>query len=388
MHNRIKSLDSIRGIAALIVLFHHCYLLINGFEAPARIILDTGSFLLDRILSIFINSFTAGPSAVIIFFILSGFVLTLSLLNREQSYKHFLLSRIFRIYPVLFVSLFISYLLHLLIGINNIPPDSIASEWYRTEFFPKPPVITDFLGSLALTGIKPDHIYLNAPSWSMVHEMRISLIFPFLVLLFSTSKEPAKFLVLAFIISMLGAIATDFMVATRMMIAKDGLIEGTFLYPVMGTVSSLIFFVMGIFLALRRERMNKAIGRLSSRNKLFLLLAAILALVYYDYDVKGFVSYLRAIGAVVLLSLAFSWHGFEKFLHAPVLQWLGRISYSLYLVHWFVIYLVVELLGQTLSLWQLILIIIILSLICAELMSRLVEYPCINLGKKLLRKVP
>lgn len=56
----------------------------------------------------------------------------------------------------------------------------------------------------------------------------------------------------------------------------------------------------------------------------------------------------------------------------------------MYLVHWIILYVVFELLGHKLPFWALIVLVITVSLLAAEIMARFVEYPCINLGKRLL----
>jgi peptidoglycan/LPS O-acetylase OafA/YrhL len=385
---RVSSLDSIRGIAAFSVLLFHCYLLSHDFKRQIDNVIETYGFPWGSSLSLYMNLFTSGRSAVIIFFVLSGFVLTLSLLNRKQSYKKFILSRIFRIYPVLAISVILSYLLHAFIGNNQVPAIT-NSDWY--QFWVAPPIaltIKDLSGHLALTGISPNQIYLNGPIWSLSHETRFYFIFPLLVLLFYKSKEPAKFIILGIILSIAGGMAASFLILAKYVtVGPSGFAEATLLYSFVQTIYFLIFLIAGVFLAIRREKIYILINKLPNIAKSSLLIISLICLFYYDSQYSDFVDYLRGIGAFILIALAFSWHSLEKFLASPTLLWLGKISYSLYLVHWLVIYSMSELFGNIFPLWIFISIIIIASLICAELMSRFVENPCLNLGKKLLQKM-
>ena len=88
MIKRYEELDSLRGIAALIVLF--CHLL---FIFPS--IGDNLNAKFGIVLSILWD----GHSAVIIFFVLSGFVLSLPFYkDNKPNYIRYLIKRICRIY--------------------------------------------------------------------------------------------------------------------------------------------------------------------------------------------------------------------------------------------------------------------------------------------------
>lgn len=383
---RIYSLDSLRGIAAFSVLLYHCYLVSFLVKSSINNALETLSFPARTILSLSINLFTSGHSAVILFFVLSGFVLTISIVTRKQSYKTFILKRIFRIYPILFISIIMSYLLHLLIGHNPIP-NYVQPQWY--QYYVAGPIqitISDLLGHVALTGIRPGHSFLNSPIWSLVHEMRISLIFPLLVLLLSMDKKLAMFIVLGFFLSIAGEMVSNFLIMAKYVQTVYIVILETPLYSMLQTLYYLVFFLMGIALALKREKIHFLINRMPEAAKFISVIIAVIFLIYFDSVTTSFVDYLRGIGAVMLIAFAYSWERFKTGLSMPLFAWLGKISYSLYIFHWLVIYTVFELWGNSLPLWQCVAITIISSLILAELMSRFIEYPFINLGKRILGK--
>jgi hypothetical protein len=86
---RLLELDALRGLAALMVPLYHPRLLFGlhlpGFE----------HYLWSGPLHILV----AGPEAVILFFVLSGFVLALPIVQRKQlPYHAYLIRRICRIY--------------------------------------------------------------------------------------------------------------------------------------------------------------------------------------------------------------------------------------------------------------------------------------------------
>ena len=77
-HRRYNALDSIRGLAALFVMLGH-YL-------PCKLVPW--------------NFFLSGSESVIMFFMLSGFVLSNLLFNNKTTYYEYIIRRVFRIYPV------------------------------------------------------------------------------------------------------------------------------------------------------------------------------------------------------------------------------------------------------------------------------------------------
>jgi len=110
--NRQKSnfdnaLEGLRGIAALWVAFHHT---LGGnfdpkFQPP----------------SIF-HHFTVGREAVLIFFVLSGYVIGLTCINKfsKNNAYSYLLKRIVRLYPMYLIAIVISYGIDYFIGHKSI----------------------------------------------------------------------------------------------------------------------------------------------------------------------------------------------------------------------------------------------------------------------------
>ncbi|CNF37719.1 acyltransferase family protein [Yersinia frederiksenii] len=89
---RIEYLDSLRGIAALMVVTSHFL-----ERTPLR---DTW----------FLSHFNLGQFGVVIFFILSGMVIPYSLGNSKQAIKKFITSRFFRLYPAYWLSVLFAVL--------------------------------------------------------------------------------------------------------------------------------------------------------------------------------------------------------------------------------------------------------------------------------------
>src|SRR5438105_12280270 len=92
---RFRELDSLRGLAALIVVFHHFFWMWFYHQTERT----DPAFLL-------FYPLIAGHESVILFFLLSGFVLSVPYLRgRSQPYGTFLLRRVLRIYCPYFFAL-------------------------------------------------------------------------------------------------------------------------------------------------------------------------------------------------------------------------------------------------------------------------------------------
>ncbi|PTS93173.1 acyltransferase, partial [Pedobacter sp. HMWF019] len=97
MQNKLQKLESLRGFAAVYVILHHL------FNAKCIVFNHDISFL-----------FKFGQEAVMLFFILSGFVIHYSFQrSADRSFRTFLKKRFLRIYIPLIIVFIISYILYL-----------------------------------------------------------------------------------------------------------------------------------------------------------------------------------------------------------------------------------------------------------------------------------
>ena len=112
---RIQTIDGLRAIAAVCVVFYHAILhfdpqLVETVIAPPVAMLQTKSAVLSKLVLTIVN----GEYAVILFFLISGFVLQRSLekfkkLDAVAAYN-FLVRRVFRLMPLIFVTVTIQFL--------------------------------------------------------------------------------------------------------------------------------------------------------------------------------------------------------------------------------------------------------------------------------------
>ena len=166
--HKFAALDSLRGLAALMVVFQHFWEMNHASD--------------DRLRPWWF--FCAGHEAVIFFFVLSGFVLSNQLRNfKFTNYGQFILKRFFRIYPAYYVAILISAILLIFIksyfpsALNGYGLTSWFYVWSQTAFDK-----TMILGSLSI--LYHEGNSLDVVTWSLFYEVWLSLVFPFILLVF------------------------------------------------------------------------------------------------------------------------------------------------------------------------------------------------------------
>lgn len=102
---RFSYIDGLRAIAATSVLFHH---IVSDFVRDAS---DQNTALISFLISI-VSSFDFGRFGVVLFFLISGFVVPFSIKDDNKSdrpIRRFAIGRFFRLYPAFWVSLLFMY---------------------------------------------------------------------------------------------------------------------------------------------------------------------------------------------------------------------------------------------------------------------------------------
>ncbi len=367
---RITTLDSLRGLAALTVVFAHCYevypeaLRFDVHPAELSAWLQPWAWLRYTPLHLF----TDGQQAVMFFFVLSGFVLTLPFLRRTQpSYPRYLAKRFCRLYPPFAVAILFSAALYLLIAPH--PIGALGHE-FNAQSWTEDVTGGQVLRHLLMTGMARDET-LDVPVWSLVHELRISMIFPMLV----------AFAAFGAVWGAIGLTALLYLACAYALIQVG---EESALGTMLATGQYILFFVVGIALASRAERWQATLGAVPSRARTLLWLAALAALLF-PASLLPWARIAWGAGAVGILMLAMTSPKAGRALSLPPLRWLGRVSYSLYLVHVPVLLACVHLLYGRLPLPVILAVAVALSLLGAQIMFRGVELPSIRLGRRLAR---
>lgn len=377
---RYDSLDSIRGLAALAVVLSHTAIALPMFYA-ALSGQSSNDFFVEILTFTPLHLLWTGHEAVILFFILSGFVLSLPYLNnRKLVYKNYLIQRFFRIYIPYIVIILISIFLQTLL----YNPGGIAgmSKWFNWMWML--PLDKELFSHFLFMSGELTHNY-NTASWSLVHEMRISLIFPFLVLLI---KKTSFF--------------HDITLILAVFLLRYA-VPGDLAYKLSDTLYYALFFVIGAVLAKYREPLGSMFQQMNKALKLALFAAALLLYNWHWnfgmvlaetspyrslFEDKAIGDLFIAAGACLFFMFAIYSPFTEKVLTHKIPLFLGKISYSLYLVHPVVLLALFYALYNEANTLVLLAMVPVVSIVLAAFYYKWVEVPSMKIGKLLLSKPP
>jgi peptidoglycan/LPS O-acetylase OafA/YrhL len=185
-------LTALRGLASLVVVFYHALLLYkvgahdDSWKLPFQI--EDGLLLAQQLLLMLFN----GQAAVVLFFVLSGCVLALSLQRGPALdgpvVTAFYIRRGFRILPTLWFSVAVAYLLFPLAnGVHGAVATAATNRTYLA--IPSPPELVGHLIGFYIT--------LNPPLWSLFVELFYSALLPLLFWATLTRQRLAVLLTLA-----------------------------------------------------------------------------------------------------------------------------------------------------------------------------------------------
>jgi peptidoglycan/LPS O-acetylase OafA/YrhL len=371
--SRISELDAVRGIAALVVVLHHCWETLlpdqNTFPfLPAHTPLTATLRIAAWINLSPLKLLFCGRAAVGLFFVLSGLVLSRQI-QANAAYGQFLVRRVFRIWVPF--ALVILAAAALALGLSGPLPQL---PWIN-ESWSVPVTWQLVAGHLLMLGI-PAYVTLDNPIWSLIHEMRISLVFPLLARL--AGRGVSRLLA--------GSVALFTLLSithlTGPVIAQVHSQTGReLLHSLVDTARYCLFFVLGIVLATRGDRITERLRQLPAarRRQLWALAFLLLAIPY----VAGYLELAYALGAALLLALCMGSPRVRQWLAAPWLTWLGKVSYSLYLVHLLVLLTLVHTLRGLMPLPVILALAVTGSFAAAALCNRLIEMPANRLGRRL-----
>jgi len=372
---RLRQLDSIRGLASLsVVLLHFHEVWIP--DDPARLSKWQHTVL------IALRPIYSGSEAVILFFLLSGLVLSLPYLRgKEQAYPQYLRRRVVRVYG--------PYLAALPLGVAG---EAIwqhhayhglwaSGTWSR-------PVSTELIVQhLLFLGVYDWHQF-DFVIWSLIQEMRVSIIFP----------------ILFFVVVRIGGWASIFsgfaLSGAALLLVPDSP-DLSPNYSLGITIHYISFFMLGTAFAAKLGSVENWWQKTGTRTH-YLLGAVGLAAYSFDGSVATrvlrmlrhgdlpavntqliFANWIAAFGALALICSSLHAAKLRRLLIKPFALLLGRISYSLYLIHPFVLLTLTFACGEKVPMWAQFPIYLGGSLLLGWLFCIWVEEPFIRLSRAL-----
>ncbi|MGN7859604.1 acyltransferase family protein [Microbacterium sp. 22303] len=351
-NSRISSLDGLRGLAAGIVLIHHASLIAEPWIDPAGWALLTQSPL---------KLLLAGSEAVMVFFVLSGMVVALPALRTGFSWARYYPARLVRLYVPVIAALGSAALLVQLIprDASTMPEDSWMQDAQATSVS-----AGDVLSQMTL--LRSDYPIDNV-LWSLRWELFFSLLLPlYLWVALRVRRFAMPAAALAVVLMFLGRTTGN------------------------SALAYLPVFLLGTLIAVRfadlqtwadRPRVRRTLPWLAAAASV-LLIASWLARPLTGGTVVADVLWaLAGAGAALLVVLAIVWPGAHRLLETRTMQWLGKVSFSLYLVHAPILASLCYLLGAE-QWWLACLVGIPLSLFAAALFHALVERQAQDLARQ------
>jgi len=348
--SRYSSIDGLRGYLAFGVFVHHA--IITWFY------LHTG--VIDFPPSNFYSQL--GQGSVALFFMITGFLFWSRLLQhgRQHDWLAFAVSRVFRLYPL--------YLPLLLIVLFSV---FYLQGWQLKDSGSK--VVWQILAWLSFD--RPDinqypktGLLISNVTWTLAYEVFFYLALPLLGLVFIYRGHWLQVL-----LCLVGIYALYQLVGWEHSLKKH------FLASFLGGIAAAYWVRNPRLLAWGRSRMAGIIA----------LLALLAVLTLFNRSFK--------LMPLLLLSLFFvivaSGHTLFGALKPRSIRWLGEISYSTYLLHGFVLWIMLQRLPLVLPLethepWPFLLLMVVSScllIIISSLTFLYVEKPGMDAGKKVVR---
>ena len=354
---KLKYVDVLRGLAILAVLMVHCSLYSSQEHFP------------DIIASILAN----GTMGVQLFFVASAFTLFLSMDKRSEIEKYpklnFFIRRFFRIAPMYYVGI-CYYIWQNGFGpgywLGDAPGISIGNVLANIFF---------------VHGFNPYWITSIVPGgWSIAVEMMFYCLVPLLFVKIKNTQQACIFVFITLFIRMV----LEVFFHRFQLISFDQLwADYLFFY----LPSQLPVFALGIlFYYIVKEDYRLTISPV-------LILLTSLALIGQFVGLPVLPDHILFGIAFLVLGIALSKSAFP-FLENPVLLHIGKISYSMYVVHFAVLHWMEKLnlinypaSDSLVNFGIRFLIVIVLTVLISTLFYQFIEVPMQNVGKRLIDKL-
>lgn len=303
MTNQAKTLDrnlyvvqltSLRGIACMVVLVGHAVQVVQYHNPSAG---WAANFLRELI-----TGTVNAEAAVVLFFVLSGCVLSLSLRNvttfNLPIFAGYFVKRVFRLYPVLWLSLLIAPISMVISA--NLAKQGIFADWLDRN------ILSGLSLRHSLLSISGMYTQYNGPMWTLRVELIASVLFPIIFLLMRNKRYRAVTLAVLTIVALL-PVDHRFGTCWALSFAAGALIP-MLPYHARSWNIPLVWLALVAFVYDRF-----ALGGLNVPPRIFDLI--------------------ETAAAFVIIRDIFAAGERYQFLLAPKLIMLGEISFSIYLLH-------------------------------------------------------
>jgi peptidoglycan/LPS O-acetylase OafA/YrhL len=260
-----------------------------------------------------LHSLLDGKSAVAFFFVLSGFVLHFSWKGawpEQSSWLGFIVKRCLRIYPLYYMSLLLAFIVLQGLPLSGCPmfhDDASGSLTLLADRHDSRQWSLHAL--LVVPGV--DHQFLNPPIWTLIAEMQISFIFPWLSWLVRR------------VTSIRGLVVVSLLFVLAPWIAAK-----TF-----GTIALIPLFVAGALLAEYHAAIMTVLNPVRGGLLLVLGFTCYLCSSSMSGGPEIFRMYVAAAGAGMMMVSVLALPKLRSLLEWRLLTTCGDLSYGLYVLH-------------------------------------------------------
>jgi len=358
---RYKQLDGLRGVAAVTVFFGH-YMSIKIHEPLYSTLYPTP-------IAVLFN----GNAAVMFFFVLSGFVLSLPFIDNKKplSLAEFYLKRFFRIFPAFIFAIIFSVVLKEFVFDKNGMLS--FSEWIKASWMWgwNKESVKEILKTFLLIGPHFNENFIDQTIWSLIIEMKMSIILPF-------------FIIIA---------------------ARGGVVFNVIFLFVITSLSydhqywALPIFYLGVLSAKYKWQIISEIRKL---NLIYVFAAFLVAIFLYNnaWELSHFhmqikspdkitcSNYFVAIGSGIIMFIVMAREKLSRILESSFFTFLGNISYSFYLIHFPLLLTMASLFSArfSYSLFYIFSLTIIAAFVVGYLMFIFIERPFQRFAARLVGK--
>ena len=346
MTKALKYIDAVRGYAILGVIMIHTLTIVQPTNIYLQILANKGKY------------------GVQLFFIASAFTLFLSRHRRsEVGNKNFFMRRFFRIAPMYYLGI----ILYLFVF------KEVSNSYNGNLKYCGESVISFF-------NIFSNFFFINStnPSWcstivpggaTISVEMIFYLIVPFLYSKINTLDAAVKFLLASIFLSFILSIFLN-----KFLVIECNELKGVFMYSYF--FKQLPVFSLGIiaFFIIVKEDF-----KLKNNTFIFLFLLAFIYAIWNMVITKFHIVSFTALLFLLALSKTHS-----KILVNNFISFIGKVSYSAYLIHFIVIYyleMVLLRFNFPLKFVPYYIITVVVTLLASNIFRHLVENPFIRIGK-------
>lgn len=320
---RNKSLDGLRGLAALnVVLCHFLFAFTpevlhkNYINTPEN---KNPSLLFELITSPFISIFYNGHYAVMVFFVISGYVLTIEYFSPDQQnvsliFRKRLLARYFRLSIPVAAAVALSYIIYSLDLYHNINLPDAESHPIKKEFSNKNIYFLDAIKEALYGSIIYGKVFFVPVLWTLRIEFIGSI---YILLLYIAKPKNYNILFLLLLAIIISTAHQEYAIYLIAVLAGSAVslikIQGNF---------AIIFFAAGFYF-----------GGFQFKSYFYDFLPQ--EALWGDNPIL-IKTFYNLIGAFSLVTAIINGFG-RSFLQKKSIQFLGDISFSLYLTHFIIL---------------------------------------------------